>query len=81
MLANHRKTCSFTYEDNHGMKAIFVSIAVVIALWFINLQAVKAEEPPPSASAGEVQLNFPENADLRLLVDYVSQRLNISLIM
>ena len=41
---------------------------------------VVAQAPAAVATEGEVRLNLPENAELRILVDYVSQRLGIKIL-
>lgn len=55
---------------------------MIVVVPFAVLSGATAQTPPtvPQPSSSEVKLNFPENADLRLLVDYVSQRLGVKIL-
>ncbi len=52
-------------------------LAGLISLY--SLEA-RSQEIRNGDADSNVQLNFPENADIRLLVDYVSQRLNVKIL-
>jgi general secretion pathway protein D len=72
-------SCVWRFAAAPRLPVVMIAIAIVL---FASRTEVAAQAPPPPApqASSEVKLNFPENADLRLLVDYVSQRLGVKIL-
>lgn len=62
------------------LQCSLLSAVMVLAVWLLS-STVSAQPPvPPPANDATVKLNLPPEVELRVLVDYVSQRLGIKIL-
>lgn len=62
-----------------GIKYLPKLTTVSICLALVALP-FSAQDTPPAASNPGIKLNFPDNVELRVLLDFVSKRLNVNII-
>lgn len=63
---------------NDGIGKFVMVAAMALALWPAVVVAQEGDRPGPAE--GMVELNFPENVDLKVLIDYVGKRTNVNFI-
>lgn len=56
------------------------AIATALAICCASRHSARAEEAPPAPEETSIKLSFPNQMDLNLLIDYVSQRLGIKIL-
>jgi hypothetical protein len=63
------------------LKQSFVHL-FVLSIFLYSSQILYAQEnqEAPLSQEGPISLNFPDNMDLKLLIEYISDRLNLNII-
>lgn len=65
---------------NRAVSIALLGNVLLVLVWLPGRPIGAEPEKPPEAEKALISLNFPENLELKVLIDYVSQRLTINIL-